>query len=49
MDVCYEVIIDNSKAEELLPTSEGFFGVVLTTMSSTLLRHLILIRYSKNL
>ena len=25
MDVCYEVIIDNSKAEELLPTSEGFF------------------------
>ena len=25
MDVCYEVIIDNSKAEELLPTEEGFF------------------------
>lgn len=25
MDVCYEVITDNSKAEELLPTSEGFF------------------------
>lgn len=25
MDVCYEVIIDNSKAEELLPTSRGFF------------------------
>ena len=25
MDVCYEVMTDNSKAEELLPTSDGFF------------------------
>jgi hypothetical protein len=25
MDVCYEVMTDNSKAEELLPTSRGFF------------------------
>lgn len=25
MDVCYEVITDNSKAQELLPTSDGFF------------------------
>ena len=25
MDVCYEVITDNSKAEELLPASRGFF------------------------
>lgn len=25
MDVCYEVITDNSKAEELLPTNRGFF------------------------
>jgi hypothetical protein len=25
MDVCYEVITDNSKADELLPTSSGFF------------------------
>lgn len=25
MDVCYEVMTDNSRAEELLPTEEGFF------------------------
>ncbi len=25
MDVCYEVMTDNSKAKELLPTTEGFF------------------------
>jgi hypothetical protein len=25
MDVCYEVMTDNSRAEELLPTSRGFF------------------------
>ena len=25
MDVCYEVMNDNSKAKELLPVSEGFF------------------------
>ena len=25
MDVCYEVITDNSKADELLPTTSGFF------------------------
>ena len=25
MDVCYEVMTDNSKAKELLPTAEGFF------------------------
>ncbi len=25
MDVCYEVMTDNNKANELLPTSEGFF------------------------
>ena len=25
MDVCYEVMTDNSKAEKLLPTEEGFF------------------------
>lgn len=25
MDVCYEVMNDNSKAEELLPRGEGFF------------------------
>jgi hypothetical protein len=25
MDVCYEVMTDNSKAQELLPTSDGFF------------------------
>lgn len=25
MNVCYEVMTDNSKAEELLPTSRGFF------------------------
>lgn len=25
MDVCYEVMTDNTKAQELLPTGEGFF------------------------
>lgn len=25
MDVCYEVMTDNSKAQELLPTTNGFF------------------------
>ena len=25
MDVCYEVMTDNSRAKELLPTTEGFF------------------------
>lgn len=25
MDVCYEITTDNSKAQELLPTSDGFF------------------------